>query len=357
MDRYEVSALVAVLEDHRGLAVLDAALEDSRDPGVRVVQALSGSVDVEEAQRDGGDAVRPSRDQTQLLLVPFGGRVHAVRLARLRLRRRDGREARPAGWAVRPPVLPRELRRVPERRCKRTVGRAGVRAFAVDRHRGGDEELLHAMLPFDEGLEKPGRPADVRIDVAGDLVHALSDTHHRGEMHDDLDVAEGAVKEVRISDVLEGVVRFRVQVVRLRFVNLRFQIVDDVHPVTLGDERVDEVTADEARTARDEDPFRHVLFLAICSRNESMVRRSPSSRETLGSHPNTVRAFRMSGQRTFGSSGGSGLWAMPTRPPAIFCPTPPRSFSAPSSGLPKFTGPSPPPALRRRPTPSTRSSP
>src|SRR3989475_8906218 len=154
MDRYEFSALVAVLEDHRGLAVLDAALEDSRDPGVRVVQALSGSVDVEEAQRDGGDAVRPSRDQTQLLLVPFGDRVHAVRLERLRLRRRDGREARPAVWAVRLPVLPRELRSVPERRCNRTVGRPGVRAVAVDRHRGGDRRLLHAMLPFDEGLEK-----------------------------------------------------------------------------------------------------------------------------------------------------------------------------------------------------------
>src|SRR2546428_3139521 len=208
------------------------------------------------------------------------------------------------------------------------------------------------MLPFDEGLEKPGRPADVRIDVAGDLVQALSDTHHRGDMHDYLDVAEGAVKEVRISDVLEGVVRFRVQVVRLRFVNLRFQIVDDVHPVTLGDERVDEVTADEARTARDEDPFRHVLFLAICSRNESMVRRSPSSRETLGSHPNTVRAFRMSGQRTFGSSGGSGFWTKPTRPPALLCPTSPRSLSDPPSAVPQFPGPSPPSAARGPPTAS-----
>src|SRR5207249_10328879 len=104
-------------------------------------------------------------------------------------------------------------------------------------------------------------------------------------------------------------------------------VVDEVQPVDVGDERVEAVTADEARPARDEDPFRHVLFLAICSRNESMVRRSPSSRETLGSHPNTVRAFRMSGQRTFGSSGGSGLWTMPACRPAIFCTTSASSFS------------------------------
>ena len=237
-------------------------------------------------------------------MVSFRDRVHTIRLERFRLRRRDRGEDLPAIWAVGLPVLLRQLCLLSKRRGDGAVGRACVRALAVDGHGRGDEELLHAVA-VDECLDELRRPAHVRLDVPSDLVHALPDADHRGEVDDDLDIRQGRLEDAGVTQVLECVMGLRVQVSRLRLVDLGFQFVDHVDLVSAGDEFVDQVAADEPRSAGHEYVFRHVCP-SIRLRKVSIVRRRPSSRDTFGSHPRSARAFVMSGQRTFGSPGGSG---------------------------------------------------
>src|SRR2546428_4169406 len=53
----EITALAAVLEDHRGLAVQHAGGKDRRDTGIWIRERLPLPVDVEVAQGDRRDAV------------------------------------------------------------------------------------------------------------------------------------------------------------------------------------------------------------------------------------------------------------------------------------------------------------
>src|SRR5215218_3528570 len=69
------ASLGSILEHERRPAVEQAAGEDRQDTGVRVRQRLVASVDVEEAQRDGRDAVGRAEQQAHPLLVVLPERV------------------------------------------------------------------------------------------------------------------------------------------------------------------------------------------------------------------------------------------------------------------------------------------
>src|SRR5439155_19275238 len=100
VDGHEITGLIAVLEDDGRLTVLDSALENRRHAGIRIVEALPRSVDVEEAQGDRRDPVGAPRHETEFFLVSFRDRVHAISLERFRLRRRDRGEDLATVWAV-----------------------------------------------------------------------------------------------------------------------------------------------------------------------------------------------------------------------------------------------------------------
>src|SRR5207302_1872426 len=88
------------------------------------------------------------------------------------------------------------------------------------------------------------------------------------------------------------------------------QIVDHVHRVTVCEQAVHDVGADETGSARDEYPHGRSFPL-----NQSTVSRRPSSVSTRGSHPSSARARVMSGWRTLGSSTGSGRNTISLREP------------------------------------------
>src|SRR5207249_8273304 len=90
----------------------------------------------------------------------------------------------------------------------------------------------------------------------------------------------------------------------------RGQIVDYVDRVALREETIDDVRADEAGAARDQN-----LHARSSSRNQSTVSRNPPSVSTRGSHPRSARARPMSGCRTLGSSTGSGRKTISLRDP------------------------------------------
>src|SRR5262249_23699501 len=130
----------------------------------------------------------------------------------------------------------------------------------------------------------------------------------------------------------------------------RAEVVDDLHLVAVGDQAVDHVRPDEPRATGDEDSHapRRV-------RNQSMVRRSPSSVSTRGSQPSSARARVMSGWRTLGSSSGSGPNTISLVEPVTRTMRLARSSNVISCGLPMLTG-SLTGASISRPMPSTRSS-
>ncbi len=165
VDRDEVAALEPVLEDQRRPPVQEARGEDREHSGVRVRQRLARAVGVEEAQGDGGHAVRRAEEQAEPLLLELRERVDRGELRLLRLGRRRG-----AGGRL--PVAALELLARPRR--------AG--ALAVDAHARGDEELADG--PLGERLAEHRRPELVGRGVLGRLVHALADADARGEVDD-----------------------------------------------------------------------------------------------------------------------------------------------------------------------------
>ena len=71
------------------------------------------------------------------------------------------------------------------------------------------------------------------------------------------------------------------------------EIVNHENLMPFGEISIDDVRSDEARPAGDDNP--HLFRSLRRSRKYSMVRRRPSSRDTLGSHPNRFFALVISG--------------------------------------------------------------
>ncbi len=107
----EVARLVAVLEHEWGALRQEPRREDGRDAGVRVAERLALAVDVEEAQRDGGNVVRGADRERHLLVVALADGVDRRRPERLRLGGRLGLERRARRRRARPTHAARAARR------------------------------------------------------------------------------------------------------------------------------------------------------------------------------------------------------------------------------------------------------
>src|SRR5690606_35551272 len=91
-DVHEVAPRLSVLEDERRIVVEKARTKDCQDAGVWLSQCLPGTLDDEEPERDGVDAVGTSDHQTHPLLVVFRKRVHRGQVRALAFRRRQRNE-------------------------------------------------------------------------------------------------------------------------------------------------------------------------------------------------------------------------------------------------------------------------
>ena len=72
-------------------------------------------------------------------------------------------------------------------------------------------------------------------------------------MHERIDVGEAAVDDGAVANVADDELGIGRQVLRHAVVNLRVERVEDPHLVPGGEQAVDEMGADEAGTAGDED--------------------------------------------------------------------------------------------------------
>ncbi len=185
----EVAPLLAVLEDHRRLAVQQPRGEDGEHAGVRVRQRLAGAIDVEQAQAHALDAIGRGHDVRRPLLDELVERVDRRQRRPLPFGRGDGRQRPAAGvdrLPVGQPVAQRAARGILDQRA---VGVA-VQALAVDAHRAGGDDAAHRRV--DQRLEQRRRADVVGRGIAYDLVHRLADPDLGGEVDDAVDAAQRA---------------------------------------------------------------------------------------------------------------------------------------------------------------------
>src|SRR5439155_8637949 len=179
-------------------------------------------------------------------------RVDGRRDQRLALARRERPELRAAMRAQTLPTPRRELLFGSRRRRDGAVGRALVLALPVDRHRRGDDEPAWLLLAVGELLQEAGGGHRVHVDVAGDLVHRLSDADRRREVHDAVDALERAIHEPRLADAAFEERRFGRHSGRRAVVDLALEAVEDDDVVPALEQSGNEVQADEAGTPGDE---------------------------------------------------------------------------------------------------------
>jgi hypothetical protein len=241
----EIPRLSPVLEDHRRPTVQQAGGKDRSDARVRVRQGLPGPVDVEEAQRDGGNPVRGTRDQAELLVIAFRDRVDGRRYERFGFRRRNGPKLCAARRAKELPAAGGQLRVRPGGGSLRAMIFTRVRTFTVDRHRGGHDEPPWAIVSPNKPLQEQRGGHRVCLDIAGDLIHRLTDPDSRGEMNDTVHPFERLVDDRAVAHAPAQEPNAFEWRVRDRVVDLLLETVEHDDVVPRSDQPLDEMGADE----------------------------------------------------------------------------------------------------------------
>ncbi len=274
-DVHEVTPLAPVLEDLRGGAGGEAAAEDAGDPCVRGVARHPRAVDVVVAQRRQRHAALAREGRAQVLLMQLGRGVDAARISRGALADQERLEVAPAARAARLEAAGVEICRGARRRRRVAVARAAVAALAIHDHAAGEDEGPAKSRPGGRREQFGGAEAVVG-DVVGQVAEVGAEADHRGLVADGVGVVQRRGDRVRVADVAEDRLGGRVQVVGLAGVGCRQQRVEHADVVAAGDEQVDDVRADEAGAAGDEDHGRTVRI----SVPVEYARRPPASRTT-----------------------------------------------------------------------------
>jgi hypothetical protein len=248
----EVAALSAVLEDHRGLPVVEPRRKNREDARVGVRERLAGAVDVPEPQRHALHPVGRRKRQGQALLDVLGQRVDGGEGRALPLGRRCRYEWTPLLVERVPGVTHARPRRTHDVLDDAAVG-IPIEALAVDAHRGGDDDALHGIV--DQLLEQHLGAVVVHRHVAVDGVHALSHAHFGCEMHDLCDAFQGAEQRGLVPHVADDHLHLGIEVIRrgLLAVDLLDQAVQDADAVTAIQAHLRNVTPDEAGSTGNED--------------------------------------------------------------------------------------------------------
>lgn len=114
-----------------------------------------------------------------------------------------------------------------------------IESLAVDAHAGRYDQPLDR--PPEELLDQHARAQVVGADVRLDLVHALADTHGRGEMIDRLDPVQSAPDSLAVAHVASLELHLAAQIGRRLArpsVHLRGQVVEHADLMTRGEELV-----------------------------------------------------------------------------------------------------------------------
>src|SRR5437868_9521353 len=82
MNAHEVAQLASVFKDERCFQVEQPRGKDGSNSGIWVRERLPCPVDIEVAQRDNGQSIRPSVKETDFFLILFGERVNGRALQR-----------------------------------------------------------------------------------------------------------------------------------------------------------------------------------------------------------------------------------------------------------------------------------
>jgi len=132
--------------------------------------------------------------------------------------------------------------------------RIPVLAFAVDRHRRGDQQLADPFTALDRLLQQHRRADRVDRCVALDLVHRLAHADGGSEVHDGVDTVERTPDSFMVADVSDLQLDLAVEVIgpAADGMNLGIEVVEGSDLVPLGQKPVGEVRADEAGAAGDE---------------------------------------------------------------------------------------------------------
>src|SRR5436309_462550 len=202
---------------------------------------------------------------------------------------------------------------------------------------------------------------DVRFHVGAGIVQGRTDARFCRQMDDRLDAVHrhGVVGDIGLDEPKPGKFEEAREVALLDVTRVkRIEVVDTGHRMAEPDERLAHVRADEPGGPGDEKLVlhdSHAPWRVTTSRKYSMVRRSPSSSETFGSHPSVSRACLMSGWRTCGSSTGSGRSTILLLLPVNASTRSASCRTVNSCGLPILVG-SAPPRSNSRTMPSIKSS-
>ncbi len=274
-DVNEIAQLGAVLEDTRGATALQSAPEDARDAGVGRVARHPRAVDVVVAKRRNGRARFARESGAERLLLRLRRRIDVARVERCVLGHGLGREREAADRAGR-----LELARVEPFAGARpgtdeAVLGAPVAALAVDDHAAREHERDRAPR---ELAEKRRRAEVVVADVVGDVAEVGPETDHRRLMAHRVGAGETACDELPVPHVAEDILGCWVEIVRPAGVGEGMQEVEDANGRTARNQLVDDVRADEAAAAGDENGVHESRSSAIaCTGARAKARLVPGA--------------------------------------------------------------------------------
>src|SRR5581483_1741148 len=258
VDADEVALLLAIFEDEGRMSVEQARGEDGHHAGIRIGKRLARTVDVEETEGDGRNAVRAAEHEAELLLVEFGERIDGGEGGGLGLRCRDGSKDVAISIAQFP-VPGLQLRQTPfDARHQSSAGGA-IQALAVNAHGGGHDEALDGIL--DERLQEDGRALVIDGGVVSDLIHALADTHQGGKVEHGVHALEGADELPGVADIAVEQLDLGVEVIGASAggsMDLRGKAVENAYVITLGEQFIREVRANETGASRYQNSFVHL---------------------------------------------------------------------------------------------------
>ncbi len=109
-------------------------------------------------------------------------------------------------------------------------------------------------------LQQYGGAAIIDRRVAGDLVHALSDSHQSGEVKNCIDALQGAGDVVLVANVSDDQVDIGIEIFwrgAARAMNLRRQNIEGTDLVTMFEQFVGQMRTNETGPAGDQNAFAH----------------------------------------------------------------------------------------------------
>jgi hypothetical protein len=129
---------------------------------------------------------------------------------------------------------------------------ARVSALAVYRHRRCYDKLFYLRPPLHDRFEQHRSAEVISSNIATNLIHRLAHTYLSRLMVNDVHSFEGTVDEIGVANITLQKLSFGIEVLwTSTAMDLFDQNVENSDPMTLIDERINQMRADETGAARD----------------------------------------------------------------------------------------------------------